>query len=198
MNVSKYIVLLFTMAGFSVVVGAQTQQTLDSINHRRINITNNGMWVLGTWAVANMAYSGIKTANSSGQEKYFHQMNVAWNTVNLALAAGSLLTNYFETLSLQKTLASQHKMEKILLFNAGLDVAYMATGLWLKEKGKTATNNPDRFTGFGNSLLMQGGFLLLFDATFYYVLQQHGTKTLGLLENVNVGLNSISLRWAIR
>lgn len=174
---------------------AQTQTQLDAANRGRIDITRKGMWVLGGWAVANMAYGGYKTTRTTGQEKYFHQMNMLWNTVNLGLAASSLLTTDFETLNLQKTIAQQHKMEKILLLNIGLDAAYIATGFFLKEKGKTAAKTPERWAGYGNSLLLQGGFLLAFDGVLYYTLQKHGNKTLQLLDNVQLGFNQIGYTW---
>ena len=195
MGVSKHILILL-LSFFILEVSAQTQPQLDSANKGRIDITQKGMYVLGSWAIANMAYSGYRLTNTEGEQKYFHQFNVMWNTVNIALAAGSLLTNDFETLGLQKTLAEQHKMEKILLLNMGLDVGYIATGFFLKEKGKTATNKPERFRGFGNSLLLQGGFLLAFDGVFYYALQKHGGKTMDILSNVQVGFNHIGYRWS--
>lgn len=194
MSVSKQIfAVLFSL--FMLEVSAQTQTQLDNANKGRLDITKKGMYVLGGWAVANMAYSGYRLTNTEGEQKYFHQFNIMWNTVNVALAASSLLTNDFETLGLQKTLAEQHKMEKILLLNIGLDVGYIATGFFLKERGKTTTNKPERFRGYGNSLLLQGGFLLVFDGVFYYALQKHGGKTMDLLSNVQVGLNSIGYKW---
>ena len=195
MSVSRHL-LIILFSFFFIEAVAQTQTQLDNANRGRLDITKKGMYVLGSWAVANMAYSGYRLTNTEGKQKYFHQMNVAWNTVNIALAAGSLLTNDFETLGLQKTLAEQHKMEKILLLNIGLDVGYIATGFFLKERGKTATNKPERLRGFGNSLLLQGGFLLAFDSVFYYALQKHGGKTMDLLSNVQVGFNTIGYRWS--
>ena len=45
------------------------------------------MLSLGSWASANIVGSGIGWARSYSEEnKYFHQMNVMWNLVNLGLA----------------------------------------------------------------------------------------------------------------
>lgn len=191
MSVSKAIFLFFLLLLFTVSAKAQTQQQIDSANTKRISITHTGLLVLGTWAAANMAYSGYRLTQTQGTLKYFHQMNVAWNTVNIALAVGGLVNNKFESLPLQKTLAEQHKLEKILLLNIGLDAAYIATGIFLLEKAKNATTKPERWKGFGNSLLLQGGFLLAFDGIFYYALQKHGNKTIQLLSNIQIGFNSI-------
>lgn len=63
-------------------------------------------------------------------------------------------------------------MQNFLLLNAGLDVAYIATGFYLKERAKNSSS-PERLRGYGNSLLLQGGFLLAFDIAFYFIHQNN-------------------------
>lgn len=78
---------------------------------------------------------------------------------------------------------SQHKMEKALVFKAGLDLAYIATGFYLKEKAKNTNDNTDRFQGYGESLLLQGGFLFFFDVGYFLVQKKHGAKLFTLIKN---------------
>jgi hypothetical protein len=69
------------------------------------------------------------------------------------------------SISFNENLIAQQKTEKLLLLNTGLDLAYITTGLYLKERG--ARTNSESSTGIGNSLLLQGTFLLVFDLVQY-------------------------------
>lgn len=140
----------------------------DSIARERIKLVQNNMYVLGAWAGANIIQGTISASNTTGSEHYLHQMNAYWNTVNLAIAGVGLLgirKQLKQKHSLGSNLREQHKLEKILLVNTGLDLAYIVTGLYLKERGLRKNN--DRNKGYGNSLLLQGGFLLIFDLIQY-------------------------------
>ena len=90
---------------------------------------------------------------------------------------------------------AQLRTEKLYLFNAGLDVAYLATGLYLLEKGRnpTAAGSPDRWRGYGQSLLLQGGFLLLFDGFQYATHHRHSQKLYPLLSRVSIGPGAVAL-----
>lgn len=161
----------------------------DSIAGERIKLVQNNMYVLGAWAGANIIQGTISASNTHGAEHYLHQMNAYWNTVNLAIAGVGLLgirKQLQKKHSLNSNLKAQYQLEKILLFNTGLDLAYIATGFYLKERG-TRLNN-DRNKGYGNSLLLQGGFLLVFDLIQYgqhrrntkWLEQRQGKLQLGL------------------
>jgi len=164
----------------------------DSIAQERIKLVQNNMYVLGAWAGANIIQGTISASNTNGSEHFLHQMNAYWNTVNLAIAGVGLLgirKQMKQQHSLNSNLRAQYKIEKILLLNTGLDLAYMATGFYLKERG-TRLNN-DRNKGYGNSLLLQGGFLLVFDLIQYgqhrrntkWLEQEQGRLELGLSGN---------------
>ncbi|UOQ65958.1 DUF6992 family protein [Hymenobacter volaticus] len=144
------------------------------------------MAVLGTWALLNLLISGYYVNRSGGRTEavYFHQMNLGWNFVNVALAVWGMLQahpNQVAGLTLAESFTAQFNFEKILLFNAGLDVAYICTGSWLRARAATALKVPERLLGFGRSLWLQGAFLLLFDVGFYLVYHQQAAQLLELL-----------------
>mgnify|MGYP001189057653 CR=1 FL=1 len=123
----------------------------------------NGSIVLGSWSVINMATAAIAVKDADGSNMYFHQMNGYWNTVNGALSAYSLITPLLvknKTKGLSEVETAK-RFRKIFLINAGLDVSYMAAGGYLSYSSKT--NNIARFEGYGSSLLIQGGFLMVYD-----------------------------------
>lgn len=57
---------------------------------KSMRMNNTGMYVLGSWAVANLIIGGIGWNQNTGDTKYFHQMNFFWNTVNLSIAGFAL------------------------------------------------------------------------------------------------------------
>ena len=123
-------------------------------------------------------------------------MNAVWNGVTAGIVAIGLLSNKKEgSLTLSESLKKQHSTEKLFLLNAGLDVAYIAGGAYLKEKGKTADKNRDRFKGYGNSVMLQGGALLLFDGILYAIHQKHGKRLENFTNKIQLmaGGNQIGL-----
>ncbi len=168
---------------------------LQLFNQERLEISKKSMFVLGGWSVTNMAVGGILSTQTEGSTKYFHQMNGIWNVINLSIAAGG----YFgvrkdlkkENWTLSESVTEQHKMQKVLLFNAGLDLAYMATGVYLIERSKNDLDNQDRWKGFGQSLLLQGGFLFVFDIVQNQLHQKHGKQLAAFLENTSVSVSPV-------
>ena len=177
-------------------------QDLSTVSSDFNKTQKTGMMLLGSWAIANLVSSPILSNRTTGHTKYFHRMNGYWNLVNLGLAGISYLglreidhsVAQFSPL-LEETI----RMEKILLFNAGLDVGYIMTGFFLRERSKNVTKNRDRYLGFGNSLILQGGFLLLFDLGFYFFVHQHELDLLKFSENLKLSLSSsgMSIRWRL-
>ncbi|MDX2303560.1 MAG: hypothetical protein NW226_12210 [Microscillaceae bacterium] len=172
--------------------------SLENYNRERLRINRVGMIVLGTWALGNMAVGGVMLGSQDGASRKFYEMNIYWNLVNLGLAGAGLYQTFKSdpaALSLYQSFQAQQSMEKILLFNAGLDVGYMAAGLWMWEKSKNQEKNKDLLEGFGKSILMQGGFLLLFDVGMYFVHQTHWHKAADFFQHIQFTGQSIGLRW---
>ncbi|MCI4670047.1 MAG: hypothetical protein MRZ79_18060 [Bacteroidia bacterium] len=175
-------------------------ELLDEVNSRRIRLNKVNMTVLGTWAIGNMVISGVRRGQTTGTQRYFHEMNVFWNVVNLGLAAGGLYGAFNENpaeYSLYDTYHQQQQIEKILLFNLALNGTYITAGAWMRERSNSFVNDQvkqDRFKGYGNSLIVQGSFLLVFDLTqFLLHHQQAAPKLQKLLEGVSVDQDGVGL-----
>jgi len=170
----------------------------DSLNKRRLTINQNHLYVLGSWAAANIVQGSISATNTTGSTRYLHQMNAYWNTVNVAIAGlglWGLRQQMKQTFGPAQMIQEQRALEKLLLLNTGLDVAYISTGLYLREKGLRLNN--DRNKGFGNSLIFQGSFLLVLDLVQYFTHLKNG-KTLQDQVNKlqwNVGMNGAGLTY---
>ena len=181
---SAFALLLLTFA-----LTFHTQgQTLLELNAKRLQNNRRGMLVLGSWAMSNIVYSGITAFSRNHEAQRFHEMNVMWNVVNLGIAIpGYLTSRKNRDLSLAESMRAQSTIEKSLLFNAGLDVGYMAGGLYLRELGRNRTDRDQqsRFMGWGKSLVLQGGFLFAYDIAMFIVHRRHGERgIMKLLDNV--------------
>lgn len=192
---------ILLLVGVLFVCGS-TAQSIEQFNKERIQTDKRLMIGLGSWATTNFVVSGIGWATvSSGEAHYFHQMNVLWNTVNIGLAVQGYLKakKANSSLSFAETIRTQHKTEKIFLINTGLDIGYMAGGLLLRSEAKTNISKRDQFNGFGNSLLMQGGFLFVFDLTAYMIHNRHSKKSLDkLMNSVELSSSGLGLQWNIQ
>lgn len=147
----------------------EAQNPLGVKHHRQLK---TGMYTLLGWSVSNIAVGSIGALSTDDTElSAFHQFNAGWNLVNLGLAGSGLLSLRKKDFKSMDDLAlydEVNRMGKVFLFNTGLDVGYMAFGLYLRERGLTQGDLNIR--GAGTSLLLQGGFLFAFDLLMYTLL----------------------------
>jgi len=161
---------------------------LISFEKERIDLNKKAMVVLGSWSTANIIVGAIGTNANNRVTRYFNQMNVMWNSVNLLIAGAgyySATKENLNDLTISKILMHQNKTEKAFLFNTGLDLAYITTGLYLTERSKRNAD-PAKLKGYGNSVMLQGGFLFLLDAVTYKFQQHRGKQLNKFTENLTV------------
>lgn len=186
------ILVSITISSFVPVSAQLTSDDLNQINRERLQINQSGMKVLGGWAVTNMISGGIGMTQTSGNDRYFHQMNLAWNSVNLTIAG----FGYFGSRSdpaqynLSETIREFQNLENILLFNAGLDVGYMAAGAYLWERGIRKESN--RLVGYGQSVVLQGAFLFTFDLILFAASRNKSSKLVDELGKLSINPTGIS------
>ncbi|MBK8661070.1 MAG: hypothetical protein IPN18_04395 [Ignavibacteriales bacterium] len=185
----KTLLLLIFLPLF--VLAQDVVPSLKEFEDTKYEINRTGMLVLGGWALANIVSGTTLSFTTKGEAKYFNQFNALWNTINLGLALNGLFNTGTDSLSLLNSVTGHQTLQNIFVLNAGLDLAYIATGLFLKEKAKNS-DKKDILTGYGNSLLVQGAFLLVFDAAMYFIHQNNANVTLypllGTLTDPGVGL----------
>lgn len=148
---------------------------------RFLKINRQHAIVLGTWAGINIFAGGGLSLISDGSTKYLHQMNAGWGLVNAGIVgfmAYHSRKDYSKPFGVYDCMSRQSHLERVLLLNVGLDAAYMAGGLALTYYGQTPNGLAlrDQWTGFGQSILIQGGFLLLQDVVFYALHNRNKRK----------------------
>jgi len=152
------------------------------------------MMVLGSWGTVNIITGTVGVVSTGGEEKYFHQMNLIWGATNFLIAAPSYfgMKNRGMRLSLAETVRQQSASEKIYLFNAGLDLAYITAGAYCIQKANNDSKH-DLYKGYGKSLVMQGGGLLIFDVTMSLINISKGKKMYKILNGLQFSGNSVGL-----
>ena len=146
--------------------------SLPDFNAANLGHQRGAMYVLGGWAALNITGGLILRGRTTGEARRFHEMNALWNTVNLAIAGAgyySAVTADPSGWDLATSLGKQHGFEKVLLFNAGLDVGYVMGGLYLRERANRPDADRDQLRGYGNAVILQGGFLFAFDLVNYFL-----------------------------
>ncbi len=195
----------FTLALIVLSFHAFAQKdSLKAYNMARVNTTSHGMEVLGGWGLINLGTGGYlnwgtgtktvtvtigdnqvpaRVSSVSQELKYFGQMNAVWGGVDfltalLGYSGTQRLKN--KNLSAAEILKQQERIEKIFKINMYLDVVYVGAGVYLKLAGDS--RNSVMMKGYGESILMQGGFLLIFDALMYRAEKNNGNKLAHFLE----------------
>lgn len=190
--------LVMTVLSLLTVIAVSAQDGSRQFGEASMAASNTGMYVLGGWALANMAAGAYGWATFEGEKKYFSQMNLFWNVVNLSIAGIALYSNYStDLLSItgEELLARHLKTEKLFLINSGLDVGYMGAGFLMRHLSAKSAKRSDLLKGYGNSVILQGGFLLVFDMVMYFIF--HDIRP-GSIKPVAFLINQESIAAGIR
>lgn len=169
-----------TSLSFAQAIDTTINYSLQDIQLRQTNFSKIAMISLNTWAVGNITYGTIANFQTTGEAKYFHQMNAIWNVVNLGIGVPSLIGVYKhkDQQSFETIYKNQKKMETVYLFNAGLDLAYITAGAASRAYGNSLNGtDASRFKGYGSSLIFQGGYLFVHDLAMFILLKTN-TKLL--------------------
>lgn len=192
-----YIVIILTL---SLSLNAQQDNPSLQLGQKQHDLEKNSMITLTTWGGANLISGTIGSLSSNeGEANYFHQMNAGWGLINMGIGLSSLLFSKDPAVSNTEVVNRSHQTEKILLFNAGLDVAYVTGGFLLRSLANNNPENAIRFRGFGNSLLLQGGFLFVFDIT-QAILHQRLRKSIftGDTGQLSLSTNGLGIKYTFR
>ena len=143
-------------------------------------LLGQGLGLLGIWALANLVGSGYQLPRTDRRAAphHFHFMNCCWGFINAVLAAVGILRTHpgAPPVGFTAADAAYDHQHVLLIFevNAVLDVGYVLLGWWLIARAARPAlqpSTPVRLLGYGRSLLVQGGFLFVFDAIMALVLK---------------------------
>lgn len=202
-KIMKTYVLSFFIFSFFLQAHAQDMEVFNQYNRELNTHSRNGMIALGSWATGNLiaGTAGALTTKPGSMMFSFHLMNASWNVVNLGIA----LPAYFgarkrlnKQYDIPRTFKLQRQQETLYAINMGADVLYVGSGIFLQEFGNRYSNDNVRnsFKGMGYSLILQGGFLLIFDAVMLGVHKSHWKKNERKIWQ-QLEFNGTSIKWNI-
>ncbi len=117
------------------------------------------MYILLGWGGLNVVAGGAFSLNSGYRD--FGMMTAGWGLVNAAIAGFALYggSGVSPDLSYSEALQDEMFFNRILAINSGLNAGYIATGFAMNYLGSST-----RVKQFGSAVMIQGAFLLGFDA----------------------------------
>ena len=155
-----FIITVLLITG-SPAYGQNADRTPDQIYHQRISQQQSAMAVLLGWGLVNVA-AGAAIAASSPGYRDFGYMTAGWGLVNAGIAAFSLYSGPpFDpaSVTISEYLRDEQLFNRILAINSGLNVAYIGVGASMARWGSSS-----RIRQFGSAIIIQGAFLMAFDA----------------------------------
>lgn len=188
--------IFFTLLFFLFSIVYLQAQSYEEFYTQSLDINKSGMYFLGGWALANMATGTYGWIRYDGEKKYFHQMNAAWNLVNAGIAVYALFDIAgadISALSTDEMMRKHIRSENLFLINAGLDILYMAGGAWMIHAAGKNEKRHDMFKGYGQSVILQGAFLFLFDLVKFGIQFNHRMNFTETTTNLGLTGNGITL-----
>tara|TARA_B100000900_G_C20484298_1_gene676812 strand:- start:538 stop:1071 length:534 start_codon:yes stop_codon:yes gene_type:complete len=169
----KRVTITSFLVFFSLLIFSQARKTDSTlIGNDFFHNQQTSLALLSGWSVANLSISPLSSENlfkPKNNLDYFHQMNFFFNVINGAIAGfahyevnrrSKLSWSYLEIEE------QRQKALKSIKINMGLDISYILLGLGLKNVVDKVDQKYPQYTGYGNSLILQGAYLLLYDAIF--------------------------------
>jgi hypothetical protein len=128
---------------------------------RVVSHQNTANIVLGTWSTGSITLGVFQLFSPNPFVKAFGMQNLAWGSIDGGIAMyGHRNLNKMDW-SITTAVDEKLKFRRILLINALLDFLYLAVGFLLWRSAKI------NLRGHGIGILVQGGFLLIFDWVNY-------------------------------
>ncbi len=142
--------------------------------------------VLSWWSLFNILGGIVAVLWLRNEWYYFWMMGIVWGGINLAVALFVFDHTFYRKFrkgnSFERFEAQRH-VEKLMFLNIGIDSAYLFAGLLLREHSFIhEVAHADLWLGFGWSIIVQGGFLLIQDIVFYRLHRRNFCKAQPFLE----------------
>lgn len=122
---------------------------------------NTANVVLGTWSAGSVTLGVVQLFSPNPFVKAFGMQNLVWGSIDGGIAIYGHQNLKKMDWSITTAVDEQLKFRRILLINALLDFLYLAVGFLLWRSAKI------KLRGHGAGILLQGGFLLIFDWVNY-------------------------------
>ena len=165
--------ILFVVSFFSIC--AFNAQDSSLVHQQFYGKQETAMKILGGWSAINLVSSPFLKTTAIESWPHFHQMNFNWNLLNAGIVGLSHFLVHRDSKrewNLNQLSTKKTKAEKSIIFNMGLDLVYVISGLIMNKNSDVNKDSDNINIGYGNSLMVQGGYLFLYDAIFLRKLKK--------------------------
>lgn len=164
----RILFILATLSGLCLGSGqqafAQWQKPPDSLmqislpdNYRPYTHMHRANVVLGSWAALSMGTGAVQLFSPNPFTRAFGMQQLVWGAIDGGIAWYGQRELQRVDLKLRSPQEERERFRKILLVNTLLDLGYLGLGWYLLRHPQ------NRWHGHGAGIVVQGGFLLLFD-----------------------------------
>lgn len=171
-----------------LIVELPIEEIVDEVRDfdaRFLIILNQHLAVLAWWCFLHLLIGIPMLLWSAGWLWYFATMNISWALINLWIVFklyDHIYHRRFRKGNVYRRFQIQQHVEKMLALNIGLDISYCLAGLYMSSWIGEGTS--DMWVGFGNAVLLQGGYLLIHDISFFILHHRNYRKCRPFLEDV--------------
>ncbi len=127
------------------------------------------MSILLGWGVSNVGIGVWRQWSASDAKRYFWQMNGMWGLVNTVIAALTLIAIWGNYNNFASDAGFQQSQIEIVGINFFLNIVYIAVGVALIRVAAAKISIKRR--AYGWSIIIQGAFLFIFDASLWVLLR---------------------------
>ena len=171
-----------------LIVELPIEEIVDEVRDfdaRFLIILNKHLAVLAWWCFLHLLIGIPMLLWSAGWLWYFATMNISWALINLWIVFklyDHIYHRRFRKGNVYRRFQIQQHVEKMLALNIGLDISYCLAGLYMSSWIGEGTSG--MWAGFGNAVLLQGGYLLIHDISFFILHHRNYRKCRPFLEDV--------------
>lgn len=171
-----------------LIVQLPIEEIVDEVRDfdaRFLIILNKHLAVLAWWCFLHLLIGIPMLLWSAGWLWYFATMNISWALINLWIVFklyDHIYHRRFRKGNVYRRFQIQQHVEKMLALNIGLDISYCLAGLYMSSWIGEGTSG--MWVGFGNAVLLQGGYLLIHDISFFILHHRNYRKCRPFLEDV--------------
>lgn len=132
--------------------------TQDQLAQRLVRVRRDLARSLTAWSVGSLLVAGaIAVGRDDARARGLARQMATWGAIDLGIA---LAAQRDAGRDVDDPVRSSRSLRRLLWLNAGLDVGYLAAGVWLVRSGTVRGRDS---VGDGIGVLVQGGALLVLD-----------------------------------
>jgi hypothetical protein len=165
-------------------INVTNQSSLDLWNRQKYEDDKLSMKILTSWGLISTVGGGMLML---GDHTDFGLMTASWGIINAALGINALYFSQNQEHTYEVILRDEILFNRIIAINSALNVSYILGGLALNY-----LNDSPRLNNYGNAIIIQGAFLLVFDSVLLINSSRRLNRLVSLKEAVTIAPSPIN------